>query len=319
MKRVLVVMTAVVAVTAGAIYLARPRRSGPDPKAWEAKAAVAFRPLVADIPGLVAGASQWLAGQGTAADIQAQIDNDRRDFSQSRDRLAALRPSPKVPETGELYWRSAQLYVEVTHAYGAMVATEPGNMRTQFDLLARRTRELADRIYDRGHAAISPYLDKQQPKDVEIRLPEEVPIWTDEGLAAGPPLDLPPPPAADAPPLRQATRPEESDAAWRRDVRLAGAPNTAELRAGIARRDQTTLRALADRFVTAAETLRGRPDPRGNREKGATLRLSWLVEAEAARGAQAALITTGAGAQLAQQVGSALAGIGAGIREQVTP
>ena len=171
--------------------------------------------------------------------------------------------------------------------YEAALQTPPGDLRGQLDLLARRVRELGDRVFDRGRLDLG-VAPKRTP-DVVVNEPEEVPIWTAEGLAAGPPLDDPPPARADTPPLRAETRPEQSRARWERDVRAATAPSTTSLRAAIQLEDADALRDLARRFVAAAEYLRDKPDPRGGREESARLRLSWLVAADAARSAQAGL------------------------------
>jgi hypothetical protein len=125
-----------------------------------------------------------------------------------------------------------------------------------------------------------------------LNLPEEVPIWPAEGLAPGPPLDDPPPAPSQYPPLRQAARSEQSPAAWAHDVRAAGAPSASQLARAVDASDATRLRQLSQQLVGAAEQLRGRPDPKGEREKGATVRLSLLVASDAARAAQAATILT---------------------------
>jgi hypothetical protein len=313
--RAIAAVVAVLALTAGVIYLARPKDSGPDPKAWEAKAQAAFKPVVDDLPGLLQAIRDWQAGQRSTEDLRPELARDRQDFARSRDRVTALDPAPKAPQTKELYQATAQLYVEVVRSYQVMTDTPTGDLRGQLDLQARRLRELADRVFDRGRAAIAPYVGREQPsKDIEIRLPEEVPMWVEEGMAAGPPLDEPPLAPAASPPLRQDIRPEESAAAWARDVRQAGVPSDGELRRAIGRLDAAALQRLADRFTEAAERLRGRPDPKGGREKGAILRLSLLVSAEAARAAQAATFVTGPVAQELHLSATAIAGAGAGVR-----
>src|SRR5205814_1626000 len=184
------------------------------------------KPVVDDLPGLLQGVRDWRAGQRPTEELRADLERDGRDFITTRDRVAALDPTPKAPQTKLLYERTAELYVETARAYQVMTDTPAGDLRTQVELLARRLRLLADRVFDRGQTVIGPYLGREAPsKDVEIRLPEEVPMWADEGMAAGPPLDDPPPAAAASPPLRQETRPEQSEAAWREDVRRAGAPS----------------------------------------------------------------------------------------------
>jgi len=319
MKGAIAAVVAVVAVVVGLIWLARPRDSGPDPKAWEQKASAAFKPLVGDVPDLVQGARDWQSGQRSTEDFTQEVDRAVADFGRSRKQVAALGESPKNKTAGELYTHSAQLYEQVGRIYQVMVATEPGDVRTQLDLLARRVRELADRVFDRGHAALAPYLDEQQPPDVEVRAPEEVPLWPDEGLAAGPPLDAQPAPPASSPPLRQATRPQESETAWASAVRAARIPTAAALTAAIRARDAAPLGDLARRYVAAAEALRARPDPKGQRDRSAILRLGLLVDADAARAAQAATLLQGPPQTGLDSVASNVASVGDHLVKESKP
>jgi hypothetical protein len=305
-----VAVVAVLALAAGGIWLARPKDSGPDPRAWEKTAQAAFKPLVDDVPDLIRGAREWQAGQRPTDAFAQQVRNDLADFVRTRQRVAALQPSPKAKQARGLYEHSAQLYVEVGRIYEVMVTAGPGDVRDQLDLLARRIRELADRVYDRGHAALAPYLDERQSPDVEVRLPEEVPIWPAEGLAAGPPLADAPPPAAASSPLRQASRPQQSVAAWARDVQRAAIPSDAALGVAIRAFDRDRLADLARRFVAAAELLRQAPDPKGQRDRSAVLRLGLLVDADAARAGQAATFLEGEQRQNLNSVGSAIADVG---------
>jgi hypothetical protein len=313
-------VVAVVAVVAGAVWLVtRSGDSGPDPKAWEQKASAAFKPLVNDVPDLVTGAREWQAGGRPTDDFTRQVHNAVADFVQTRERVAALGPSPKNKAAGTLYKRSAQLYVEVGRIYQVMLATEAGDVRTQLDLLVRRVRELADRVFDRGRAALAPYLGEQQSPDVEVRAPEEVPLWPEEGLAAGPPLDTAPPPPTASPPLRQQTRPEESAAAWAKDVRAAGIPTEAELAAAVRGAPADRLGELGRRFVAAAERLRARPDPQGQRERSAVLRLGLLVDTDAARTTQAATFLQDGPQHDLTDVGRTIAGVGKDLVAEARP
>src|SRR5438270_10576515 len=248
MKAVIAAVVAVLAIVAGLICLARPKYSAPDPKAWDEKASAAFKPLVGDVPDLVQGAREWQVGQRSTEDFTQQVNTAVTDFERTRKQVDDLPPSPKNKTAGQLYAHSARLYEQVGRIYQVMVATEPGDVRTQLDLLARRVRELGDRVFDRGHAALAPYLDEPQSPDVQVQAPEEVPLWPDEGLAAGPPLDVRPPPPAASPPLRQQTRPEESASAWAKDVRAAHIPAAdAALQAALRSRSTDRLADLARR------------------------------------------------------------------------
>jgi hypothetical protein len=165
-----------------------------------------------------------------------------------------------------------------------MVPTPAGDLRTQLDLLARRVRALADRVFDRGHALVKPKLgEKDDNPDVDIRLPEEVPNWVADGLAPGPPLDDPPPPPSTEPQLRQPTRADQPRDQWIAVLKALDLPPPS------LDNPQATARSL----IAAVEKLRTTPDPKGDREESARIRLSLLIDADAARSAQAGLAEIG--------------------------
>lgn len=259
-------------------------------QAWETQVSGSFSRLVSDVPDLAKGAREWLSGERSTEQFKLELDSYLGDFTAGRDQLASIEPFPKAPEAAPLYRASANLYVESLRVYEVAVTTVPGDGRGQLDLLARRVRELADRIFDRGRAAMAPFLREQTSPDVQINLPEEVPEWAPEGLAAAPPLDDPPPPRADSPPLRQPHRPEEPLSRWEDAVRGLGLPSQDHLGAAIDTGSADELRGIARAFTAAAEKLRSEPDPQGKREMSAVARLSLLVDAEAARAAQAGVV-----------------------------
>jgi hypothetical protein len=269
-------------VTALAIKLAGPNSpSGPSAEAWDGDAQQAFSPLVERAATFVGATRDWMAGEKADGEFVSEVDQDLIAFRRAGDRVAALKTPKRFAIAHDMYEASARLYVETARVYRASVIQGD---RTQLDLLGRRLRELADRVFDRGRAALG--IANPGSPNVEVKQPEEVPIWTAEGLAAGPPLDDPPPPAATTPPLHQTTRPEQSRARWERAVAKAGAPSLSQLRGAIAGGRPVAQRDVARRYVAAAEYLRARPDPAGGREESARLRLAWLVAADAARAAQ---------------------------------
>jgi hypothetical protein len=271
-------VVAAVLVVAGAIYVLAPKHHDtPSAEAWDGDAGQAFSDLVGRVPTLVSSARDWLAHTKTDEAFREEVERDFTAFERSRQRVQRLKTPKEFVDAHRLYEASATLYVETAEVYRSAVGVADA---TQFDLLARRLRELGDRVFDRGRTDLG-VVEASGP-DVQVNAPEEVPIWSAEGLAAGPPLDDPPPPAAPSPPLRADTRAQQSRSAWERDVARAKAPRPTALRT----RDERKLRDAARRFIAAAEYLRGRPDPRGGREESARLRLSWLVYADAARAAQ---------------------------------
>jgi len=252
-----------------------------DAQAWEAKAADAFKPLVNDVQTLATGAREYLAGQRQADQFRAEVDTDLNAFRASQTAVAALPPLGRAPDALHLYVESARLYVDVARTYATLVRLPPGtspDARTQLDFLGRRIRTLADRVYDRGRALITPLLHEPPSPDVDIRLPEEVPDWSAEGVPPGPPLEPQSPPTSADVQLRQADRATERRSAWVAAVHAAGIPAAAS----------TDVAALARADIAAAEELRTEPDPSGpdGREASARLRLDLLVYADGHRAEQ---------------------------------
>jgi hypothetical protein len=209
------------------------------------------------------------------------VDDALEDARATKDLVAELPDADAKP----LYRASAELYVQHVHVLDAAIDIEPDDLRDQTVLLARRLRELGDRVFDRGHALVDPEFGSDRP-DVTVNLPEEVPDWEAEGLAAGPPLDEEPGPRASTPPLRADERPTQDADGWREAVEDAGAPNDIDVDAS-----DDALAKAASRYIAAAEQLRDEPDPdvpRG-REVSALLRLGYLIKADAARAAQIGL------------------------------
>jgi hypothetical protein len=258
-------------------------------RAWSDDARTAYEPLDVAALQLPTRTRAWLAGERTAEEFTADLAIAIGEVELVADRVAALRAFPPDARVAPLYRWSAQLYVEYVHLLQAALAAPDPALRGQLELAARRVRVLADRIFDRGQARVEPFLHEKPNPDVVINLPPEVPDWVVEGLAAGPPLDDPPPPRSDTPALREEHRPTQPRAAWAAAVGAAGAPATDELAAAIEAGDSVRLRDLGRRFDTVARALAAVADPEGRhgREDAAQLRLALLVDAEAARAAQA--------------------------------
>lgn len=253
---------------------------------WKRLAAEAFAPVATSALELPRTARDWLAGQRSDDELRQQVRRAFDDALESRDRVARLAPAPGRPPVVSLYQTSSLLYLESLRAELVAVDTPAGPLRVETDRLARRLRELADRTFDRGRILIDPSMGAGASGQIEARLPEEVPDWVAEGMAPGPPLDDAPAPPG-APPLRQASRPEQPEAAWVAAVERSGLPGAADLVGAIEAGEPAALRDLARRFVAAAERLRDVADPTGGRERSARVRLGILVQADAARAAQA--------------------------------
>lgn len=262
---------------------------------WSDQASAAFggSDLATEVATMVNGQADFKAGKLSANDLAGRLTTVSSSFVAARDKVSGLPPFPLSALVKPLYVRAAQLYVEAVRLLRQEVTLPPGPLADQTALAVARVRELGDRVFDRGRVVVDGFLRQPTSPDVEVRLPEEVPEWGPEGLAAGPPLEaVPPPPRAAVAPTRQATRPTEASSRWRHAVQSVPTPSAPAVAAAIAAPDATQLRDLADRLQTAVDRLGIEPDPAGagGREESARFRLALLLREEATRVAQLAAL-----------------------------
>jgi hypothetical protein len=226
--------------------------------------------------------------------LQASIEAARPVLERVATDVTALAPLQGRPLVQPLMATSAQLYVAVVDLQEAALDLDDELLAGQVDLMARRTRVLSDRIFDRARVLLDPDEDVVDP-DITMSLPEEVPQWPEEQLAAGPPLAEQPEAPDDLYPQRQDQRPVQAERAWRGAVEEVSAPSADAVMQALAASDSDTLGALADELLSAVELLRSVPDPEGpdGRERHARLRLGVLLRSEAARVGQAAALIDG--------------------------
>jgi hypothetical protein len=248
---------------------------------WERDATGAFggTDISQHVIQMVEAAREWTVGAQSTDEFRATLAQRHQEFVDVKDRLDRLRDFPNSKLVRPLYLDSAQLYLETVNVYRAMTDTPAGDLRTQLDLMAKRLRALADRVFDRGHELVKPALGEKPDPNVDIRLPAEVPDWAAEGMAPGPPLDDPPPPPSEEPQLRQTTRPDQPRDQWLAALRALDLPKPS----------LDDPKETARRLVAAVARLGAVPDPKGDREESARIRLALLVQADAARAAQAGL------------------------------
>lgn len=254
-------------------------------EAWSDKARVAYEPLELTALELPTRVRAWAAGERSDEQLRADLDVSLGEVKTVREKVLALPPFRRDQRVGSLYWYSSLLYVDYVHALRAALAQPPGPVREQLGLVARRLRVLGDRVFDRGQERLARFLHETPDPNVEVRLPPEVPDWEADGIAAGPPLADPPPPAATTPALREETRPTQPRPAWAARVAAAGVPGPTELPAALDAGDEARLRDLARRFDALARDLAAVADPAGatGREEAVQVRLALLAYAEAAR------------------------------------
>jgi hypothetical protein len=266
-------------------------------KAFQTKVDDAFKPLGDAIKIFLPRAQEYESGKVSPADFKANIDLALPEFVKARDAVAKIEEYKPEPAVNRYFVDAGDLYVEVARIYN--VAVDPGSepLRAQLNLAARRVRTLGDRIYDRGRAVLDPTFYAPPSADVELRPPTEVPDWTAEGMAAGPPLAEPPGPPAETPPVREATcsdevvppcRAEESEKKWESRVKKAGFAQPADVVAALGEENAARLGELAAAYEDKIRTLRAAPDPKGGRERAAVVALALLADGEAARLGQAA-------------------------------
>jgi hypothetical protein len=242
-----------------------------------------FTGIVTDLRTFYTRVAEVEAGSRPAEELRADLQTSLRRAEGTRDLLGSSAGLPGNPIPKDLYLRSALLYAEALRALEAALGTQ-GALRSELVRQARRLKLLSDRVYDRGTAAADPELASGGP-DVDLRLPEEVPDWEAEGLAAAPPLaPAPPGPPPEEPPIRQ-DRPSQPFPAWMEDI--TPIVDTVQAQAGrfpVLSRSPSlrTARRAAAEIMAAAEAARAVPDPEGMREPAALLRLAMLVDAEAA-------------------------------------
>ncbi len=292
--------------------------ASPDAKAFETRVNDALRVLAGErLRPVIQAASQWMEQKATAETLSGELSLFIPEAVRTRQALVAIPPLKEAPSARDLYRDSIGLYADFGRIY--LVAVDPAAeaLRPQLDLAARRLRSLADKLYDQAHALVDPASEQAlEGDDVIVRRAPEVPDWEAEGLAAGPPLAEAPPPPPAVPPEREAQRDEEPRKEWEARVRKAGFPSGADLAAALGSGDAPRLGTLAETYLASVAALRVAPDPEGGRVRAAVVALSFLVEAESARMAQAAtLLPAGPARDRLTRVAGRLALVGENLLE----
>ena len=267
------------------------RRASPEGRAFQTRVEDALRVLAADrLRPIIEAAGRWMEQAIPAEDLVKEINLFVPEAVRARQVVAGIPPLKEAPAARDIYRDSIGLYADFGRIY--LVAVDPAAepLRAQLDLAARRLRNLADKLYDQAHLMVDPAAESVAGDDVVVRRSPEVPDWDAEGLAAGPPLAEMPPPPPEVPPEREARRDEEPVEDWLARVRRAALPSGADLAAALRSGDGRRLGALAETYLASVAALRVAPDPEGGRVRAAVVALSYLLEAEAARVAQAATL-----------------------------
>ena len=282
---------------------------------WSTQVTRDFAPLAEALQPLLLDVKPWEehATPTAAATVAADVTRFLPDFQSARQALARQAALSLAPQALADYRSAADLYTESIRLTGAAAGQPQGPLELQIQLSSDRVRELADRVFDQASVVLQPFTPVAPPAPgVTIIKPLDVPVWAEVGLAAGPPLDVATPAAPRT--YYQSTRPQESLAAWRSQVSALALPSAGEEADAIRTGTAADLRSVSDRFSAAEAALTADPDPSNGRVTGTRLRLGLLVDAEAARTAEeAVLLGSSAAAPPLRQVSAALAVIGDGM------
>ncbi|MGH8998750.1 MAG: hypothetical protein ACRDY7_05100 [Acidimicrobiia bacterium] len=257
--------------------------------AYEKQAREAFRPIGDGLSELLKAHDAWRKDPAKAGDLRATLDRVEPRFAEAADDVAALDPYRYDPRADDVYAASSRLFVEFAGLERLLVGQPAEALADQLELSGRRLRTVGDRLFDAAQVMIG--VDRLASTDsISIEGVPEVPDWLEEGMAAGPPLDDPPPPAADPPPRREGERPQQPEGEWQDDIAELDIASDTQVTEAIGTGDADALRALARRLQDDAKALGDITDPTDGRERAVALRLGLLVDAEAARLAQAATL-----------------------------
>ena len=252
---------------------------------WDDQARAALKPVADGLAPLAHDIATWQeTGSPSGPVLLTELTSAGATFAGAQAAVIGLPPSPAGHLVNDLYLRSVvldELWLQVTEA---AVNRPPGPAATQLVLSGTRIRELGDRVFDRGHALLTPLLPPTTVTGIDVVRPADVPDWAAEGLAAGPPLALiPSPTGGGQPSVRAATRPTQPGPDWVASVNGAHLPAPSEITSAVSAGDRSRLLGLADELEGATARLFAGPDPAGDREGAARLYLGLLIDAEAAR------------------------------------
>ena len=266
--------------------------------AWNTVAGNALGELGRQEPLLAQQEQQWESGAITTAAFVTDLQKTQSVMAAAQTAVASLPPYPGQPAVVQRYQQTVALEVVVPRIQLSATAMVAAPLRQQVMLISDRVRELADRTFDQGRVLTAAGLvPTGVPAGSAVDLPLEVPDWAAEGLAAGPPLAVPPPAPDRYPPVRQGPRPTQPLAEWLASVERAGLPSAAAVQAALSDGRPGPLGTLAATLDRDAGVLASQADPAvtDGRELSDRLRLSLLVEEEACRLGQARALGAPAG------------------------
>lgn len=256
---------------------------------WRAAVLSDYQPINAVIVNLVQTLEGWRNGTATAEAARASVELSLPKVRETRAALAKRRPLPQAPRALRDYHAAASLYLESLELARVATTLPKGDLLAQLQRASTRVRTLGDRMFDLAGAELEPFDPRgRDSEDVVVRKPAEVPDWEAINLGAGPPLDVPPSPAA--PRAYERVRPQYGASAWSAAISGLGIPSGPAEAHALASGSTVELRDLSRALVAASDAVHALPDPQGKRIESTRVQLALLIHAEAARVAQLATL-----------------------------
>lgn len=183
----MVVVAAVIplAVLAIALVSAGEEGEGEPPAGFDVYAAAirsAFAPAVEPLLEMARTAARWVEGGATDDELAAALAGAERALPDLRADVAAVEEPEGAATAHRFHLATVDLYAQAVAAHRAALAAD-GAVQVEINLLARRVRTLADRVYDRARAIVEPAV--ADPEGVRVERSDPVPSWEEEGLAPG--------------------------------------------------------------------------------------------------------------------------------------
>lgn len=259
--------------------------------AWQDRLVEIFTPIAQRLQTLLNADREWVAGTVSGVDVAALIDQQLPDFEQAvEDAAADLGPIDAA--RADVYALSAaQLYLEFLRIEADAVVRPESPLRDQIHLLGRRVRTLADRAFDRAQLAVDPSPFDEENPDIVVTPADPIPNWVALHAAPGPPLEIGLAPAPQGPPASDVPATADHLEVWLRAIGRVELPPAGALASSLASGDLAALRGDAVRLTAATAEATTLATAAGHHQRAVGFVLTLLIETEAFRMAEAALLS----------------------------